>query len=286
MANSKDAVIMAVISIVLPWNKILVSALYFSPYRFHNSPFGSSSRNSFCFRNRIRDDSEDHDIAKVGSMHGYTILRADSREKVFAIKLYRFGGPNIDEHMKSNQDLISRQEAIQSLTPTFDDRGTQKVFYSDGVFGESLQFFAQADDISAFVSNEVRDDENAKLSLTQTPYGVLGSVEAVVEYAREGNGTKEILIELKNLSVHTNARRLGIGKALTEAVQEYARHQVSILEQKESERYTGVVHLTVELENKGAMRLYKETGFDLKGEEDELCTFTWTTKGESMTSKW
>ena len=153
-----------------------------------------------------------------------------------------------------------------------------------GVFGESVQFFAQANDFAAFISSAVGDDEKAKLSLLQAQ-GVLGSVEAVREYAKDGDSTRQVSIELKNLSVHPYARRRGIGKALTEAVQEYARRQVSILEQEYGTRYTGMVQLTVEIENQGAMRLYSETGFVSDGDsncdddddDDELCTLSWST---------
>ena len=64
-------------------------------------------------------------------------------------------------------------------------------------------------------------------------------------------------------------------------MQEYARRQVFILEQKDGSRYTGVVHLIVEIENEGAMRLYSETGFvsdnDVESEDgEELCTLLWS----------
>ena len=69
-------------------------------------------------------------------------------------------------------------------------------------------------------------------------------------------------------------------------MQEYARRQVFILEQEDGSRYTGVVHLIVEIENEGAMRLYGERGFvvsetdmneDDHDDDDELCTLSWST---------
>ena len=279
MTTSKFTAIVSIISIVLCWNRIPVAAFNSSPFRFQKLPSRSSSRNSICIRDAINDDNNDHGIAGKGSIWGYSILLADNREKALTIRLYRFGGQNVDDYMESKPDLVSREDALRFLTPTFDDKGAQKVFYKEGVFGESVQFFAQVDDVSAFISTV--DDENSKLSLTKTQ-GVLGSVEAVQEYTREVEDANQISIELKNLSVHATARRRGIGKALTEAVQEYARHQVSVLEKQESRRCTAIVHLTVESDNKGAMKLYEETGFvypvnSKKVEDDELCNLRWTT---------
>ncbi len=283
--QSKFVALVSTTCIALSWCSILVSAFHFSPYGLHNVPLGSPLQHSLCLRSTVVNGSEGRGIPETRSIHGYSVLLADNRESIYGIKQYRFGGPNIDDYMKSKPDLVSRQDALQSLTPTCDDNGIQKVFYAEGVFGESVQFFARADDISAFISSTVCDDEEAKLSLLQTQ-GVLGSVEAVREYAKDGDDTKKVSIELKNLSVHPSARRRGIGKALTEAVQEYARRQVSKLEQEDSSRYTGVVHLLVEKNNEGAMRLYGERGFvvsetdmneDDHDDDDELCTLSWST---------
>lgn len=254
-----------------------MSAFHLSPYGFYNVPLGSPPKHALCLRSTVDKSSEGRDVPATTSFHGYSVLLADNRESIYGIKLYRFGGLNIDDYMKSKPDLVSREDALRSLTPTCDDNGIQKVYYSEGVFGESVQFFAQADDISAFISSTVCDDEEAKLSPLQAQ-GVLGSVEAVREYARDGDDTKKVSIELKNLSVHPSARRRGIGKALTEAVQEYARRQALKVEQENSTKYTGVVHLTVEKCNEGAMRLYGETGFVvMDDDDDELCTLSWST---------
>lgn len=280
MIQSKFVALVSTICIALSWCRILVSAFHLSPYRFYNVPLGSPPKHSLCLRSTVDKSSEGRDTPGTRSIHGYSVLLADNRESIYGIKLYRFGGPNIDDYMKSKPDLVSREDALRSLTPTCDDNGIQKVYYSEGVFGESVQFFAQVDDISEFISSTVRDDEEAKLSLLQAQ-GVLGSVEAVREYEKDGDDAKKVSIELKNLSVHPSARRRGIGKALTEAVQEYARRQASKLEQENSTKYTGAVHLTVEKCNEGAMRLYGETGFvvmdDHDDDDDELCTLSWST---------
>jgi len=280
MSRSKCAVVISIIFLQLYSKRILASAFYLSSLRLHTFAPRSLSSNFVYLRNTINDDSEENVIAETRSTCGYSLLLADSREKVLNIKLYRFGGPNVQEHMKSNPDLISRQDALRSLTPTFDDRGIQKVYYGNGGTGESIQFYALADDISSFVSTEEQDYGNAQKLQT---HGVLGSIEAVKEYTRKENFVKVVSIELKNLSVHANARRRGIGKALTEAVQEYARRQVSILEQQENQRCRGIVHLLVESDNKGAMRLYEETGFVLNDPKvkDQLCKLTWSTEGKS-----
>ena len=254
---------------------IPASAFHLSFFRLHNVPLGYSSRTFVYLRDAVNDNSGDSAIEETVSERGYSILPADSREKVLAIKLYRFGGKNVEEHMKSNPDLISRQEALRSLTPTFDDKGTQKIFYGDGAAGESVQFYAQADDLSSFSSTAAQGDENIRVSPE-----VLGSIEAVREYTGKGDDKKQVSIELKNLSVHKNFRRRGVGKALAEAVQEYARCQVSTLNQ-ESQKYRGIVHLTVEFDNHGAMGLYKLAGFVLDNPKvkDGLCKLIWSTEG-------
>jgi len=216
---------------------------------------------------------------------GYSIDLADSREKALDIKLYRFGGPNVEDHINSSPDFISRQDAILSLTPLFDDEGVQKVFYGNGSTGESVQFYARVDDFSSTVSTAEQDYNTARASLLEIN-GVLGSVEAVKECSPKGDYEKQLSIELKNLSVHENARRRGIGKGLAEAVQEYARHQVAILEQQNNQIYTGIVHLLVESDNEGALRLYEKLGFTLDGPklENQLCKLTWSTEDKAVRS--
>lgn len=280
MIRSKYAVAIFMISLPLFWNILLASSFHLSSFRLRYFPLGCSSRNSVYLRNAINDSSENRAIEETVSACGYSILLADSREKALAIKRYRFGGPTVEEYMKSNPDLISRQDALRSLTRTFDDRGIQKIFDRDGAAGESVQFYAIAGNDASSVSAAARDNENIQVSPFET-HGVLGSVEAVREYKKKGDNRKILSIELKNLSVHKDARRRGIGKALTVAVQEYARCQVSILKQQESQSYSGIVHLIVESDNHGAIGLYKGTGFVLDNPEakDELCELTWYTEG-------
>ena len=278
-----------VLVILLPlYSKwILASAFHVtvSSLQIHTFPLASSvSRNNnnlVCLRSTIDDDSEDHATKQkqTASMSGYSILLADSRERVLDIKLYRFGGSTVEEHMKAKPDLASYKNALRSLTPTFDDQGKQKVYYGNGDTGESVQFFALADDISSFVAKEEHDeDEKVQVSLLRT-HGVIGSVEAVKEPIKDGEHGEQVSIELKNLSVHENARRRGIGKALTEAVQQYARDQVSLLEQQQNQENKGNVHLIVESENKGAMRLYHETSFVPETDvNDQLCKLKWSTR--------
>ena len=281
-----------VLVILLPlYSKwILASAFHVtvSSLQIQTFPLASSvSRNNnnlVCLRSTIDDDSEDHATKQkqTASMSGYSILLADSRERVLDIKLYRFGGSTVEEHMKAKPDLASYKNALRSLTPTFDDQGKQKVYYGNGDTGESVQFFALADDVSSFIVSEEEYDERKvqACSLLQT-HGVIGSVEAVKESMKddgEYNRKEVVSIELKNLSVHENARRRGIGKALTEAVQQYARDQVSLLEQQQNQENKGIVHLIVESENKGAMRLYHETSFVPETDvNDQLCKLKWST---------
>lgn len=291
-SQSRYAVIISIIVLELYSNRFLAFAFHSSSFRLNTFPPGSLSNIDVTLRSTINDDSADDVISKMGSACGYSINLADSREKILNIKLYRFGGPNVEEHMKLNPDLLSQQDALRSLTPTFDDRGVQKVFYGNGGTGESVQFYAFADDASSFVFTAEHVYGNAEAVLLQS-HEVLGSIEAVKEYESKEYGSteyernvdqeKQILIELKNLSVQTYARRRGIGKALTEAVQDYALHQVSILEQQENLKFTAIVHLIVESDNKGATRLYKESGFILDDPKvkGQLCKMTWSTEGNT-----
>jgi len=274
MVRFRCAATASIVSFALSMNIILAFSLFNIP-----SP-RSSSRDIIRLRNKIGNNSEDHNEIGRGSKCGYSILLADNREKVLNIKLYRFGGPSLEEYMKSNPDL-SRQDALRSLTSSFDDKGIQKVLYGNGGTGESVQFCALANDVSSFVSSMGYDCERTKASLLKT-HGVIGSIEAVEEFWTESDCTNVVSIELKNLSLHVNARRLGIGRALTEAVQEYARNQVSIRKQQGNQTCTAIVHLIVESNNEGAMKLYKETGFVPENPEikDQLCRLTWSTDGE------
>lgn len=187
----------------------------------------------------------------------------------------------MEEHMKSNPDIRTREDALRSLTRFIDDKGVEKVFYGNGATAESIKFYALADDVSDYVSTEERGGGNVKVSHLLAN-GVIGSVEVVQETnIATDEFAQELSIELKNLSVYANARRRGIGKALTAAVQEYTRHQVSILNQEETDGCIGIVHLLVESENLGAVRLYEGAGFVLDDPEVKgpLSKLIWTIEG-------
>jgi len=206
----------------------------------------------------------------------YTIHLAQSRQDILGINLYRFGGLTVEDHMIANPELKSRGEALRSLTPTFDDSGKKKVYCGNGNFGESVLFFALAADTPSFFANEEDDKQYLHDSCVHNRR-VVGSIEAVTEPAEDEMRVSKVSIELKNLSVHKEARRRGIGKALVAAVQDFARSQVYSLQKEHNEKVTGVVHLLVEIENKGAMHLYEESGFvGSVNPEDPICKLTWS----------
>mmetsp|Transcript_5432 Transcript_5432/g.13650 ORF Transcript_5432/g.13650 Transcript_5432/m.13650 type:complete len:286 (+) Transcript_5432:126-983(+) len=228
-------------------------------------------------RSFIKGENEQNRTLGTGSRYDYSIHLADDREKVLQIKLYRFGGPNVEEHMKSNPDLPTRKDALRSLTSYCDDRGVQKLFYGNGDTGESVQFFALGHNVSSlFPATEPRY-KNTDLSLTCS-HVVLGSVDAA-QYTRQNGNSKQVEVELKNLSVHKSVRRSGIGRALTEAVQNYVCDQVCSRRKKDSNVYDGIIHLLVESDNEAAMTLYKKTGFvEIEPKSVPLSKLTWTPK--------
>ncbi|VEU38703.1 unnamed protein product [Pseudo-nitzschia multistriata] len=178
--------------------------------------------------------------------------------------------------MEANPELTSRDDALRFLTPTFDDFGKGKVYYGDGTIGESLQFFALGDDKSSLVSLEKNNEEHVHDLLLQNRR-VIASIEAVKEPIEEKELEIRVSIELKNLSVHEDSRRRGIGKALTKAVQDYARSEVLVLKEQKNKKVEGLVHLLVEAKNAGAVRLYEESGFRRIGiGKDPLCKMTWS----------
>jgi ribosomal protein S18 acetylase RimI-like enzyme len=85
--------------------------------------------------------------------------------------------------------------------------------------------------------------------LAKRTHGVIASVDA----HQEADVDKGVMVELKNLRVDEGFRRRGIARALVEAVKEYAREVCN-------ERMT-TVHLAIELDNVGAIKLYKSQGF-------------------------
>jgi len=182
--------------------------------------------------------------------------------------------------MDKNPQFTSPEDALRSLTRSFDDEGKQKVFYADSE-GEVIQFFALADDISAFISTDHQHDKEKAKELLLRTHGVIGSIQATKEYFREVENVGKVVIELKNLEVHEISRRLGIGKALVEAVQHYACRQV-ILEQQQQQQNQlkeGIVYLLVQPDNEGAIRLYKEMGFVYEIHNQNQ--MKWSTDGSS-----
>ena len=227
-------------------------------------------------RSYIKDRIEQNRTSGTGSRYDYSILLADNREKVLDIKLYRFGGPNVEEYMKSNPDIATREDALKALTSFCDDRGVQKVWYGNGDTGESVQFYALAHNVSSLFPTAEHEYQNSDSSLSCS-HLVLGCIEAVTYTSHDGN-SKHLEVELKNLSVHKGVRRRGIGKALTEAVQDFVCHKVRDLKKRENKVYDGSIHLLVESDNKAAMRLYKQSGFVMNEPKNEpLSKLTWTT---------
>lgn len=272
--------IVAVSIVLLPLRSkwILASAFHVSPLRLDIFSLEFSRNDIFRLGSTNNDCYEDLVVEQTALKNSYSIRLADSRESILGIKLYRFGGPTVEKYMKANPEIASRDDALRSLTRGSDDSGKQKVYYGNGGIGESVQFFALADNFSSFVSHGEQD------SLLENCL-IVGSIEAVIEPMEDEESETKVSIELKNLSVHANARRRGIGKALTKAVQEFARSQALILEEQQNKIITGQVHLLVERENEGAMRLYTENGFiDGTDPKDQMCKLTWPINKSSRKS--
>uniref|UniRef100_A0A7S4ER62 N-acetyltransferase domain-containing protein n=1 Tax=Pseudo-nitzschia australis TaxID=44445 RepID=A0A7S4ER62_9STRA len=269
-------VVFSIIFLPLCSKWILASAFHVSPLRLDIFSLEFSHKYIFRLGSTSNDGYEDLAVKQTSLNNEYSIRLADSRESILGIKLYRFGGPTVEKYMEANPEIASRDDALLSLTRGSDDSGKTKVYYGNGGIGESVTFFALADDVSSFVSQEEHDKEDRQDTLLENRL-IVGSIEAVIEPMEDEEGETKVLIELKNLSVHTNARRRGIGKALTKAVQEFARSQVLILEEQQGKKIKGLVHLLVERENEGAMRLYEENGF-IGGTDpkDQICKLTWS----------
>jgi ribosomal protein S18 acetylase RimI-like enzyme len=250
--------------------------------KINNLPLKFSHNNPFCLYGSV-DGYIRNDLTSSSSS-GYSILPVTNRERVLDVMVYRFGvesQPTIEEHTKKNPQLTSREDVLRSLTRSFDDDGKQKVFYADDE-GEAVQFFALADDISTFVSNKEQHDDDNKEKVNELlirTHGVIGSVQATKNFSRNNDNKTIIFIELVNLSVHAKFRRMGIGKALTEAVQQYACRQL-ILEQQQQQIKEVIVYLLVEPDNKGAIRLYADSGFFPDRHENNQ--MNWSTDGAAL----
>jgi ribosomal protein S18 acetylase RimI-like enzyme len=263
---------------------IMTSAFHSSSLR-DNLPLKFSDNNPFCLYGSV-DGYIRKDLTS-STRSRYSIFPVTNRERIVDVMVYRFGvesQPTIEEHTKKNPQLTSREDVLRSLTRSFDDDGKQKVFYADGE-GEAVQFFALADDISTFLSKEQQhDDDKEKVNeLLIRTHGVIGSVQATKNFSRNNDNENIIFIELVNLSVHEKFRRMGIGKALTEAVQQYACHQL-ILEQQQQQQQQQIkeviVYLLVEPDNKGAIRLYEDSGFVPDSHEKDQ--MNWSTDGVAL----
>jgi ribosomal protein S18 acetylase RimI-like enzyme len=249
-----------------------------------NLPLKFSHNNPFCLYGSV-DGYIRKDLTS-STRSGYSIFPVTNRERILDVMVYRFGvesQPTIEEHTKKNPQLTSREDVLRSLTRSFDDDGKQKVFYADGE-GEAVQFFALADDISTFVFKEQQhDDGKEKVNeLFIRTHGVIGSVQATKNFSRNNDNETIIFIELVNLSAHEKFRRMGIGKALTEAVQQYAYHQLELEQQQQQQQQIKevIVYLLVEPDNKGAIRLYEDSGF--VSDRHEKNQMNWSTDGAAL----
>jgi len=175
----------------------------------------------------------------------------DSRERALDLLVFRHGNlfSSVEEYMESNPQVLSREDALKTLTSSYDDKGKDLAYLgSAGQAGRDLvQFYALADTVSG-IDNDVPD------VLTRC-HGVVGSVDAHKQPLEDKDGSV-LLIELKNLRVQENMRRQGIGKALVEAVQHYAQSQAV-------KKNKVVVFLQFDSNNHGAIQLYREAGFVL-----------------------
>ena len=144
------------------------------------------------------------------------------------------------------------EEALKLLTPFHNDHGQKQVLSG----GEFVHF------IASVVHDDDDDDENNELAATV-------DVHQNNEIDTAG-GVRMIVLELKNLRVKDQYRRRGIGRALVQTVQNYAREQCS----QQLGAIKATVYLHVELDNDSAIPLYISQGFQFDSNEE--CKMTWT----------
>jgi GNAT superfamily N-acetyltransferase len=207
------------------------------------------------------------------SSQNYSIHLVNSRERALDVLIFRHGNlfNSLEEFMEKNPQ-ISRDEALKELTKSYDDLG-KEVMYSGGETSSALvQFFCLW---------------NKDTIYNRRTHRVVGSVDGhkqVIENAVRENECL-IQIELKNLRVHDTVRRKGIGKALIEAIQEYARNQLLLWEtagNTDDREYTKkdvIVFLQFDSDNHGAIRLYQDCGFIIDSHDQNR--MNWSIVSES-----
>ena len=121
-----------------------------------------------------------------------------------------------------------------------------------------------------------------RMSLDEIDKGMEETLDDIIQTYKHGDmitddGNRKtsndhvVLVELKNLRVHPSMRRKGIGKALIEAVQEYAK-SIACLQgyQRQQARQRPnevIVFLQVDPTNRVAQQLYEKVGFISTREE-------------------
>jgi ribosomal protein S18 acetylase RimI-like enzyme len=201
----------------------------------------------------------------------HLIHRVNSRARALDILVFRHGRlvTSLEDHLMKNPTQ-TREDALNYLTSTYDEQG-QSLEFSGGVAGELVQFFALAENME-FANWGGNCAPSTDYSLHQDflerTHGVIGSIDAFKIPRRDIAVTAQVsLIELKNLRVHDSGRRLGIGRSLVKAVQQFAQKV------KEEEPGGAIVYLYYDSNNMGAFRLYEKAGFIV--DEDDANRMTW-----------
>ncbi|KAG7340547.1 acyl-CoA N-acyltransferase [Nitzschia inconspicua] len=167
-----------------------------------------------------------------------------NRERALDVLVFRHGklAKTLDEYCQAHPEQ-TREAALTTLTSfTFDDERLQ-------------QFYAVLDESSTLLYSKF------PTGFLERTHRVMGTIDAAAVGKEERDDTKTVLLELKNLRVHEVARRQGVGRALIQAVQEYAVDQEA------------QVYLEVDSKNSRAIRLYKQMGF--VPDEDNANRMTW-----------
>lgn len=187
----------------------------------------------------------------------YSICRVNSRERALDVLVFRHGRlvTSVEEYLTKNPNQTI-DGALHFLTSTYDEQGQSLEFSGGDEAGELVQFFAVVQN-STICNNGL---DQAFLSRT---HGVIGSIDAFKSMRScTGEMDQDAIIELKNLRVHDSCRRQGIGRALVEAVQQYAQ-QVK----EHGEQGKAMVYLQFDSNNVGAIRIYEDAGFFIDGED-------------------
>jgi ribosomal protein S18 acetylase RimI-like enzyme len=178
----------------------------------------------------------------------FQVERVSSKSRALDVQVFRQWRLSVEEFMKeesnknqeSSNSASSDEEALHLLTKDFDENGQNTKLLGDEPV---VQFIAIC-----------QDDCGNKNTLFDNTNGVVGVVDAILQHYRPIPDVDLSLpyVYLRNLRVDERMRRQGVASCLVQAVNDYAKETDGV----------DVVLLHVDQENDGAIRLYKNHGFE------------------------